>query len=46
MGSDFAPLPALVKLREKYGFLLVVDDVSILSHLLHINYFLIMLVYI
>ncbi|WVZ96496.1 hypothetical protein U9M48_042128 [Paspalum notatum var. saurae] len=26
MGSNFAPLPELVELREKYGFLLVVDD--------------------
>jgi hypothetical protein len=34
MGSNFAPLPELVKLRAKYGFLLIVDDVSILSHLL------------
>ncbi|EMS67301.1 8-amino-7-oxononanoate synthase [Triticum urartu] len=26
MDGDFAPLPQLVKLRNKYGFLLVVDD--------------------
>ncbi|KAJ1261756.1 hypothetical protein BS78_09G055700 [Paspalum vaginatum] len=26
MGSNFAPLPQLVELREKYGFLLLVDD--------------------
>ncbi|KAM3332271.1 hypothetical protein ACQJBY_027838 [Aegilops geniculata] len=26
MNGDFAPLPQLVKLRNKYGFLLVVDD--------------------
>jgi 8-amino-7-oxononanoate synthase len=33
MDGDFAPLPELVKLRRKYGFLLVIDDVSILSSL-------------
>uniref|UniRef100_A0A0D3ETR8 serine C-palmitoyltransferase n=1 Tax=Oryza barthii TaxID=65489 RepID=A0A0D3ETR8_9ORYZ len=26
MDGDFAPLPELVKLRRKYGFLLVIDD--------------------
>ena len=33
MDGDFAPFPELVKLRRKYGFLLVIDDVSILSPL-------------
>ena len=33
MDGDFVPLPELVKLRRKYGFLLVIDDVSILSSL-------------
>jgi 7-keto-8-aminopelargonate synthetase-like enzyme len=28
MDGDFAPLPQLVELRRKYGFLLVIDDVS------------------
>ncbi|TVU10229.1 hypothetical protein EJB05_43743, partial [Eragrostis curvula] len=28
MDGDFAPLPELVKLRQKYGFLFVVDDVN------------------
>jgi hypothetical protein len=28
MDGDFAPLPELVELRRKYGFLLVIDDVS------------------
>ncbi|GMN41023.1 hypothetical protein TIFTF001_010246 [Ficus carica] len=28
MDGDFAPMNELVKLREKYGFLLVIDDVS------------------
>jgi hypothetical protein len=33
MDGDFAPFPELVKLRRKYGFLLVIDDVSIFSPL-------------
>ena len=28
MDGDFAPMNELVKLRKKYGFLLVIDDVS------------------
>ena len=28
MDGDFAPMIELVKLRKKYGFLLVIDDVS------------------
>jgi len=40
MDGDFALLPELVKLRRKYGFLLVVDDVCILSPLLSYIFFL------
>lgn len=29
MDGDFAPMNELVKLRRKYGFLLVLDDVSL-----------------
>lgn len=32
MDGDFAPMVELVKLRRKYGFLLVLDDVSFLSN--------------
>ena len=39
MDGDFALLPELVKLRRKYGFLLVVDDVCILSPLLNYVFF-------
>ena len=39
MDGDFALLPELVKLRRKYGFLLVVDDVCILSPLLSYIFF-------
>lgn len=28
MDGDFAPMTELVKLRKKFGFLLVIDDVS------------------
>lgn len=31
MDGDFAPMIELVKLRKKYGFLLVLDDVSSLE---------------
>lgn len=33
MDGDFAPFPELIKLRRKYGYLLVIDDVSILAPL-------------
>lgn len=29
MDGDFAPMPKLVELRKKHGFLLVIDDVSL-----------------
>lgn len=29
MDGDFAPMIELAKLRKKYGFLLVIDDVSL-----------------
>ncbi|TVU41457.1 hypothetical protein EJB05_14976 [Eragrostis curvula] len=32
MDGDFAPFPDLVKLRRKYGFLLVVDDLHLTCH--------------
>ena len=31
MDGDFAPMAELAKLRKKHGFLLVIDDVSILE---------------
>lgn len=33
MDGDFAPMIELVKLRKKYEFLLVIDDVSSLNFL-------------
>lgn len=33
MDGDFAPLVELVALRKKYNFLLVIDDVSFLNHI-------------
>jgi len=30
MDGDFAPMPKLVELRKKHGFLLVIDDVSLI----------------
>ena len=30
MDGDFAPIVELVKLRRKHGFLLAIDDVSVL----------------
>jgi 7-keto-8-aminopelargonate synthetase-like enzyme len=31
MDGDFAPMTELVNLRERHGFLLVIDDVSFLE---------------
>jgi len=31
MDGDFAPMSELVKLRKRHGFLLVIDDVSLLN---------------
>ena len=31
MDGDFAPMNELVNLRERHGFLLVIDDVSFLE---------------
>lgn len=39
MDGDFAPMKELAMLRKKHGFLLVIDDVSILNSLVYVKLF-------
>lgn len=39
MDGDFAPMKELAMLRKKHGFLLVIDDVSILNSMFYLELF-------